>query len=82
MIQAIDLIDEACANTRVQLNSQPEVIDQLERRKLQLEVEATALSKEDDPVHHSSLSLFLLTSHIKDKSIVYIYINKIQHKMY
>lgn len=48
--KAIDLIDEACANTRVQLDSQPEAIDQLERRRLQLEVEATALEKEDDEV--------------------------------
>jgi len=46
--KAIDLVDEACANTRVQLDSQPEVIDNLNRRKLQLEVEATALEKEDD----------------------------------
>ncbi|KAF9275286.1 hypothetical protein BGZ88_002420 [Linnemannia elongata] len=47
--KAIDLMDEACANTRVQLDSQPELIDQLERRHLQLEVEATALGKEKDP---------------------------------
>jgi ATP-dependent Clp protease ATP-binding subunit ClpA len=40
---AIDLIDESCANIRVQLDSQPEVIDRLERRLLQLEVEAEAL---------------------------------------
>tara|TARA_R110002050_G_scaffold217218_4_gene353274 strand:- start:391 stop:2316 length:1926 start_codon:yes stop_codon:yes gene_type:complete len=46
--KAIDLVDEACANTRVQLDSQPEAIDQLERQKLQLEVEETALSKEED----------------------------------
>lgn len=46
--KAIDLVDEACANTRVQLDSQPEAIDTLERRRLQLEVEATALAKEDD----------------------------------
>lgn len=48
--KAIDLIDEACANTRVQLDSQPEEIDQLERRRLQLEVEATALEKEKDDI--------------------------------
>eukprot|EP01132_Coremiostelium_polycephalum_P001543 gene1543-1942_t len=48
--KAIDLVDEACANTRVQLNSQPEAIDLLERRRLQLEVEATALEKEEDDV--------------------------------
>lgn len=46
--KAIDLIDEACANTRVQLDSQPEAIDILERKILQLEVEATALEKEKD----------------------------------
>ncbi|KAJ1980945.1 hypothetical protein H4R34_002265 [Dimargaris verticillata] len=46
--KAIDLMDEACANTRVQLDSQPEVIDQLERRILRLQVEATAVSKEKD----------------------------------
>src|SRR5690606_17547806 len=46
--KAIDLVDEASANVRVQLDSQPEIIDQLERRKLQLEVEATALKKEKD----------------------------------
>jgi len=46
--KAIDLIDEACANTRVQLDSQPELIDNLNRQILQLEVEATALGKEED----------------------------------
>ncbi|CAF1154482.1 unnamed protein product [Adineta steineri] len=46
--KAIDLIDEACASIRVQLDSQPEIIDQLERRELQLDVEATALSQEKD----------------------------------
>jgi len=46
--KAIDLIDEACANVRVQLDSQPEAIDHLERQKLQLDVEKTALEKEND----------------------------------
>lgn len=46
--KAIDLVDEACASARVQLDSQPEVIDSLERRRLQLEIEATALAKEKD----------------------------------
>ncbi|KAI9313350.1 putative HSP100 protein [Dichotomocladium elegans] len=44
--KAIDLIDEAAANTRVQLDSKPEEIDVLERRLFQLEIEAMALSKE------------------------------------
>jgi ATP-dependent Clp protease ATP-binding subunit ClpB len=47
--KAIDLVDEACAKVRVQLDSQPEVIDQLQRKHLTLEIEATALSKEKDP---------------------------------
>ncbi|KAG0254644.1 hypothetical protein BG011_005614 [Mortierella polycephala] len=53
--KAIDLMDEACANTRVQLDSQPEQIDQLERRHLQLEVEATALAKEKDQASQQRL---------------------------
>jgi ATP-dependent Clp protease ATP-binding subunit ClpB len=46
--KAIDLIDEACASVRIQLDSRPEVIDVLERRQLQLEIEAAALGKEKD----------------------------------
>lgn len=43
---AIDLMDEACASVRVALDSSPEIIDQLQRRQLQLQVEATALEAE------------------------------------
>jgi ATP-dependent Clp protease ATP-binding subunit ClpB len=46
--KAIDLVDEACANTRVQLDSQPEALDNLEREKLRLQVEVTALKREKD----------------------------------
>ena len=46
--KAIDLIDEACANVRVQLDSQPEEIDALERKRIQLEIELHALEKEKD----------------------------------
>nr|MBA3846758.1 AAA family ATPase [Planctomycetota bacterium] len=46
--KAIDLVDEACANARVELDSSPAEIDQLERRRLQLEVEQTALKRESD----------------------------------
>jgi len=54
--KAIDLVDEACANTRVQLDSKPEIIDKLYREKLQLEVEITAISREsdDDLSRHAS----------------------------
>ena len=54
--KAIDLMDEACASTRVQLDSQPEVIDALQRRVLILEVEATALAKEDDRASRDRLA--------------------------
>ncbi|KAJ3236851.1 hypothetical protein HDU81_010317 [Chytriomyces hyalinus] len=54
--KSIDLIDEACASARVQLDSQPEAIDILERKKLQLEIEATALAKEKDASSHSRLT--------------------------
>lgn len=53
--KAIDIIDEACASVRVQLDSQPEAIDELERRQLQLQVEATALTKEKDEVSKQRL---------------------------
>jgi len=46
--KAIDLVDEACAKVRVQLDSKPEEIDSLERQAHQLEVEVAALKKEKD----------------------------------
>ncbi|PVU99482.1 hypothetical protein BB559_000675 [Furculomyces boomerangus] len=54
--KAIDLVDEASANIRVQLDSQPEIIDTLERRQLQLEIEETALSKEKDDASKARLA--------------------------
>ncbi|GFZ03516.1 heat shock protein 101 [Actinidia rufa] len=53
--KAIDLVDEACANIRVQLDSQPEEIDSLERKRLQLEVEHHALEKEKDKASKARL---------------------------
>src|SRR5712671_5913013 len=46
--KAIDLIDEAAASIRIQIDSLPTDIDQLERRATQLEIEKQALKKEDD----------------------------------
>jgi ATP-dependent Clp protease ATP-binding subunit ClpB len=46
--KAIDLIDEAAASLRIQIDSLPTDIDQLERRATQLEIERQALKKEDD----------------------------------
>jgi ATP-dependent Clp protease ATP-binding subunit ClpB len=47
--KAIDLIDEAAASLRIQIDSMPTEIDQLERRATQLEIEKQALRKEADP---------------------------------
>src|SRR5713226_8772123 len=47
--KAIDLIDEAAASLRIQIDSMPTEIDQLERRATQLEIERQALKKETDP---------------------------------
>ena len=46
--KAIDLIDEAAASLRIQIDSMPTEIDELERRATQLEIERQALKKEDD----------------------------------
>ena len=48
--KAIDLIDEACATIRVQLDSVPEGLDNLEREIMRLEVEREALKKEKDDI--------------------------------
>ncbi|HYX68338.1 MAG TPA: ATP-dependent chaperone ClpB [Terriglobales bacterium] len=54
--KAIDLIDEAAASLRIQIDSLPTEIDQLERRATQLEIEKQALRKEDDPNSRERLS--------------------------
>ena len=47
--KAIDLVDEAAASLRIQIDSMPTEIDQLQRRAVQLEIEKQALKKETDP---------------------------------
>jgi ATP-dependent Clp protease ATP-binding subunit ClpB len=47
--KAIDLIDEAGSRLRIEIDSMPTEIDDLERRRIQLEIERTALQKESDP---------------------------------
>ena len=46
--KAIDLVDEACALIKTELDSMPTELDELNRRIMQLEIEETALKKEDD----------------------------------
>lgn len=48
--KAIDLVDEACSNMRVQLESMPEEMDMMQRQQYRLQVEEAALSKEKDKV--------------------------------
>ena len=55
--KAIDLIDEAAASLRIQIDSLPTEIDQRERRATQLEIEKQALKKEDDPNSRERLAL-------------------------
>jgi ATP-dependent Clp protease ATP-binding subunit ClpB len=55
--KAIDLVDEACANVRVNRETAPEEIDQLQRRKLELEVEIHALEREKDDASKERLAL-------------------------
>ena len=46
--KAIDLVDEACALIKTELDSMPTELDELNRRVMQLEIEETALKKEED----------------------------------
>jgi len=55
--KAIDLIDEAAASLRMEIDSLPVEIDAVERQIIQLEIERQALSKEDEPASRERLSL-------------------------
>lgn len=55
--KAIDLIDEACATIRVEMNSRPTELDQVSRRLMQLEIEEAALKKEKDDASIRRLEL-------------------------
>jgi ATP-dependent Clp protease ATP-binding subunit ClpB len=54
--KAIDLIDEAGARIRMEIDSKPEVMDKLERRIIQLRIEQVALKKEDDDASKKRLA--------------------------
>ncbi|MEG0255419.1 MAG: ATP-dependent chaperone ClpB [Vagococcus sp.] len=55
--KAIDLVDEACATIRVEMNSMPTELDQVTRRLMQLEIEEAALKKEDDDASKKRLEI-------------------------
>ena len=53
--KAIDLVDEACALVKTELKSMPAELDELNRRKMQFEIEEAALKKETDQLSQSRL---------------------------
>jgi ATP-dependent Clp protease ATP-binding subunit ClpB len=53
--KAIDLVDEAASRLRMQVDSKPEELDELDRRLMQLKIEREALRKEDDPASRDRL---------------------------
>ena len=53
--KAIDLVDEACALIKTELDSMPTELDELQRRIMQLEIEEAALKKEDDRLSQERL---------------------------
>ncbi|MCG6498546.1 ATP-dependent chaperone ClpB [Kitasatospora sp. A2-31] len=54
--KAIDLVDEACAMLRTEIDSMPAELDELTRRVRRLEIEEAALAKEDDPAGRRRLT--------------------------
>jgi ATP-dependent Clp protease ATP-binding subunit ClpB len=59
--KAIDLIDEAASKLRMEINSKPEVLDELDRRIMQLEIEREAIKRENDTTKLNSLAKELAT---------------------
>jgi ATP-dependent Clp protease ATP-binding subunit ClpB len=53
--KAIDLVDEAASRLRMQVDSKPEELDELDRRVIQLKIEREALRKESDPASRERL---------------------------
>lgn len=54
--KAIDLVDEACAMIKTELDSMPTELDELSRKVMQLEIEEAALKKEDDRLSEERLN--------------------------
>ena len=59
--KAIDLIDEAAARIRMEIDSKPEALDRLERRIIQLKIEQMALEKEEDKASRGRLTILQQT---------------------
>src|SRR6266568_2736897 len=54
--KAIDLVDEAAARIRMQIDSMPQDIDEIERRIMQLQIERVSVARDDDPVSRERLA--------------------------
>jgi ATP-dependent Clp protease ATP-binding subunit ClpB len=67
--KAIDLVDEAASRIKMELDSKPTELDQLDRQILQLEIERTSLAKEKDAASKERLKLIdKETANLKEKS--------------
>lgn len=55
--KAIDLVDEACAMIRMEIDSMPSELDEITRKVMQLEIEEAALKNEDDPQSKARLEV-------------------------
>ena len=67
--KAIDLMDEACATVRTEIDTMPAYLDEQKRKLLQLQIEITALKKEDDD--YSKKRLEDLEKELADRSEYY-----------
>ena len=65
--KAIDLIDEACASIRMEIDSLPAELDDVKRRIMQLEIEKRALEKETDPLSKDRLNKISEELHLLKK---------------
>ncbi|AMM92136.1 MULTISPECIES: ATP-dependent chaperone ClpB [Peribacillus] len=67
--KAIDLVDEACAMIRMEIDSMPSELDEITRRVMQLEIEEAALKNEEDPQSKARLEVLQKElSELKDQA--------------
>lgn len=76
--KAIDLIDEAAAKIKIEIDSKPEVMDKLERRLIQLKIEREAVNREKD--HASKKRLLLIEDEISQLEKKYLDLEEIWKK--
>ena len=70
--KAIDLVDEACAMIKTDMNQLPADLDLMQRKITQLEIEETALKKETDQASAERLSELQ-----KERGLTYLFISKV-----